>query len=179
MRTLTVKDTGPSFEEGWQELEISKAKYDSYNDLNYIEVWFKGFPESIKLRIYEKKAKDGEEFAIGRLFRFANAGITESLEGTDGSKVLKIDDSAEVLEGSKINVLFYKNDRGYMEIYPRIAPTAFENAADKFTESDVKYWKETADKAFKARPTKDTSNGFVSSSSGSPQFDSSSEDVPF
>ena len=81
MRTLTVKqNSGGNWGAGWHELTVSTAKYGDYNGSNFLELGFKDYPENFTLRIYAKKGKDGEEFAIGNVFRYANAGITEVLD---------------------------------------------------------------------------------------------------
>ena len=86
MRTLKVKTggTGTKFTPGWHTLTATKAQYGEWNDTKYIDVWFQDYPESINLRVYAKTGKDGEEFAIGRLFRFANAGIMEVAKSENG-----------------------------------------------------------------------------------------------
>ena len=122
MRTITVKqNSGSMFSPGWASLEITKAVYGDYNGTKYIDCFFKDYPDSLNLRIYEKKGKDGEEFAIGRLFRFANAGITEVLTGSNGESVVKIDDSAASLIGKTINVYLYKDGK-YSRILSSVAP---------------------------------------------------------
>ena len=102
MRTWTIKQGGSSWATGWHTLTVSTAKYGTYNDSKFLELGFKDYPDNFTLRIYAKKGKDGEEFAIGNVYRFANAGITEVLEGTGGDKVVKIDDSAEQMVGTNV-----------------------------------------------------------------------------
>ena len=149
MRTLTVRqNSGSVWTEGWHELTVSTAKYGDYNESKFIELGFKDYPDNFTLRIYAKIGKDGEEFAIGNVFRFANAGITEVLEGTGGDKVVKLDDSAENMVNRTLNIFFYK-DGEYTRAYSSVAPTVFENAIDNFTESDVQYWKNRAETRFK------------------------------
>ena len=105
VRTLTVKTGGgSSFSTGWHTKLISKAEYGDYNGTKYLDVWFDDFPESLNMRVYEKKNATGEEFAIGNLFRYANAGITSALEGANNTKVIKLDDSPEALIGKNVNV---------------------------------------------------------------------------
>ena len=141
MRTLTIKKSnGSKFSPGWKQVEIVKAVYGDYNGTKYVDCYFKDYPDSLNLRIYAKQGKDGEEFAIGRLFRFANAGITEVLNGPNGDNIVKIDDSPGSLIGKNINVYFYK-DGEYSRILSSVAPTEFENQIDTFSESDVTYWK--------------------------------------
>jgi len=147
MRTLTVKQGGSSWSTGWHTLTVSTAKYGDYNGSKFLELGFKDYPDNFTLRIYAKKGKDGEEFAIGNVYRFANAGITEVLEGTGGDKVVKIDDSAEQMVGTKLNILFYK-DGEYTRAYSSVAPTEFVNSMDTFTDNDVAYWKQKAETRF-------------------------------
>ena len=148
MRTLTVKQGSSDWATGWHELTVSTAKYGTYNDSKFLELAFENYPDNFTLRIYAKKGKDGEEFAIGNVYRFANAGITEVLEGTGGDKVVKIDDSAEQMVGTKLNILFYK-DGEYTRAYSSVAPTTFVNSMDTFTDNDVAYWKQKAETRFK------------------------------
>ena len=147
MRTLTVKQGGSDWATGWHELTVSTAKYGTYNDSKFLELAFENYPENFTLRIYAKKGRDGEEFAIGNVYRFANAGITEVLEGTGGDKVVKIDDSEGQMVGTKLNILFYK-DGEYTRAYSSVAPTVFTNAMDTFTDNDVAYWKQKAETRF-------------------------------
>ena len=105
MRTLTVKKGGGSdYATGWHTLTISDAKYGDWEGKKFLDVWFSGYPENFTMRVYEKKNKDGEEFAIGQVFRFANAGITDGLDGPDGNVVVKIDDDVNNLKGHQLNV---------------------------------------------------------------------------
>ena len=145
MRTLTVKQGGSSWSTGWHTLTINTAKYGDYNGSKFLEIGFENYPDNFTLRIYAKKdEKSGEEFVIGNVFRFANAGITEVLEGTGGDKVVKLDDSAEEIVGKSLNIYFYK-DGEYTRAYSSVAPTVFENAIDTFTENDVEFWKNKAE----------------------------------
>ena len=164
MRTLTVKQGGGSlWTTGWHELTVSTAKYGDYNGSKYIELGFKDYPENFTLRVYAKKGKDGEEFAIGNVYRFANAGINEVLEGTGGDKVVKLDDSAEQMVGKLLNIYFYK-DGEYTRAYSSVAPTVFENAIDKFTEKDVEFWKSKAETRFQNYTPGSTSTNGTSDS---------------
>ena len=147
MRTLTVRKSGTNFSLGWHRLNISDAKYGTYNDMKFLDIWFDGYPENFTMRVYEKRGKNGEEFAIGQIFRFANAGITEALEGPDNNVVVKIDDNASNLKGSHLNVYFHK-DGDYVRALKQVAPTVFHNTAEEFTEDDVEYWKGRAEKYY-------------------------------
>jgi|TARA_Y100000310_G_scaffold246914_1_gene252375 hypothetical protein len=148
MRTLTVKQSGSNWATGWHTLTVSTAKYGTYNESKFLELGFQDYPDNFTLRIYAKIGKDGEEFAIGNVFRFANAGIQEVLEGTGGNKVVKLDDSAEQMVGKALNVFFYK-DGEYTRAYSSVAPTVFENGIDSFTDGDVEFWKGKAETRFR------------------------------
>ena len=148
MRTLTVKKGGGgSWKDGWNSLTISNAAYGEYNGSKYLDIWFDGLPESLNMRVYEAKNSEGEEFAVGQVFRFANAGIVEGLEGPDGNTIIKFSDNADNLKASTLNVLIYK-DGQYSRICKQPAPTVFDNAADSFSEDDVKFWKQKAEAYF-------------------------------
>ena len=110
MRTLTIKSggSGTNYDAGWHELLVSKAEYGEWNGSKYLDVYFDEYPENLNMRVYAKTGTDGEEFAIGQVYRFANAGISSALEGPDGTKVVKLDDSPEALIGKKMNVYFIK-----------------------------------------------------------------------
>ena len=164
MRTLTVKQGGSIWATGWHTLTVTTAKYGDYNGSKFLEIGFKDYPDNFTLRIYAKVGKDGEEFVIGNVYRFANAGITEVLEGTGGDKVVKLDDSAKQMIGKQLNILFYK-DGDYTRAYSSVAPTVFENAIDTFTEKDVEFWKNKAETRFRdytpGNGTVNTENGTV------------------
>ena len=159
MRTLTVKKGGggSNYTTGWDTLNITNAKYGDYNGAKFLDVWFDGYPENFTMRVYEKKGPDGEEFAIGQVFRFANAGITDGLDGPDGNVVVKIDDDANHLRGKEINVFFHK-DGEYTRALKQCAPTPFKNIIEEFTDSDVEYWKGRAEKYYQDYVMKDHDN---------------------
>ena len=175
MRTLTVrKGSGGTYATGWHTLTVSGAKYGEYNDAKFLDVWFKDYPENFTLRVYEKRNTAGEEFAIGGVFRFANAGISDALDGPDGNVVIKLDDSAETLVGHQLNVYFHKEGE-YSRALRQVAPTVFKNIVEEFTEADVEYWKGRAEK-FYLDYVKNSTNGSTESvtTNGTPE-----EVVPF
>ena len=183
-RTMTInKGGGSSYGEGWKTLTISRAAYGVFNDAKYLDVWFEDYPENFNARIYAK-VSNGEEWAIGQVFRFANAGITGGLEGTDGKVVIKMDDNPGQLAGKQVNVYLYKDGK-YSRILKQFAPTVFENVAEKFNENDVEYWKGRAEKYFtdyvKPKLSEDTggSDDFVSSTETKKTEPSNDEAVPF
>ena len=137
--TLPKKGTG-LWNEGWHTVTISKAEYGDWQDTKYIDVYFDGYPDNFNMRIYAKIGKDGEEFAIGNLFRFSDAGITDALESAEGETVIKMNDEAEELIGKTVNAYFYKDGK-FTRILGQIAPVPFKNIVEEFTEKDVKYFK--------------------------------------
>ena len=137
--TLPKKGTG-LWNEGWHTVTITKAEYGEWNDTKYIDVYFDGYPDNFNMRIYAKIGKDGEEFAIGNLFRFSNAGITDALESAEGETVIKMNDDASELTGKTVNTYFYKDGK-FTRILGQVAPVPFKNIVEEFTEKDVKYFK--------------------------------------
>ena len=140
---LTMKVTeGLDIPLGWQTMTIAKAVDGDYNGTRYIDLHFTGLPESVKCRIWSATNKDtGEDFGIGNLFYYANAGLT--LE--DGS--LSIDDNANHLKSKNLQVYFYIKDNGYTEAAQRVAPVVREG----FSESHVEKLKMKAEKWVKDR----------------------------
>ena len=140
-RTLTLPKKGSGlWSEGWHTLTISEAEYGDWNGTKYLDVYFDSYPDNFNMRVYEKQAKDGEEFAIGNIFRFANAGITDALESAEGETVIKMNDEAEELVGKTVNAYLYKDGK-YTSILSQIAPVPFKNIVEEFTEKDVIYFK--------------------------------------
>ena len=149
MRTITIKaGGGGGFSEGWNQVTISSAKYGEWEGKKFIDVHFEGYPETLNMRVYAKEGKNGEEFAIGNIFRFANAGISDGLEGADGNTVVKLNDDAEELIGKQLNIYLYKDGK-YSRALTNVAPTVFENIVEKFTEKDVEFWKTRGEKYYK------------------------------
>ena len=169
MRTLTVKqgkkgEFVDKFPPGWHTLTISEAEYGEFNGTKFISFKFSEYADNnINCRIWAKSGENGEEFAIGRLFRFANAGIQNVSKSAEGDAIITIDDSPSQLIGKKINVYFYKSDTGYTECLNQVAPTEFENELEKFTSNDVKYWKRKAQSYYNKYVKEDesTDNDFI------------------
>ena len=165
MKTLTIKkQTGVSFGEGWHEVVMTKAapgKYAGGEGTKYLDVFFDGYPDSLKLRVHEKYNKETkEEFAVLNLFRYSNSGIKEILEGSDGSMTIGIEDEPENLIGNKVNVFFYKNKEGYTNVSEIIAPSVFKNDLEEFDEAGVERMKTSCEERIKRylnnNPTKDS-----------------------
>ena len=154
MRTLTIKKTtGVTFDEGWHEVVMTKAtpgKYAGGEGTKYLDVFFDGYPDSLKLRVHEKYNKETkEEFAVLNLFRYSNSGIKEVLEGSDGSMTIGIEDEPENLIGNKVNVFFYKNKEGYTNVSEKIAPSVFKNNLEEFDEAGVERMKTSCEERIK------------------------------
>ena len=181
-RTLTVKSGSPGgdkYKPGWHEVTVSNAKYGTYNDSKFLDLWFDGYPENLNMRVYEKIGKDGSEFAIGQVFRFANAGITGALEGSDNTKVIKIDDSSDVLKGSKLNIFMYKEGK-YSRILKQSAPSEFSNEVETFSSEDVEYWKGRAESYYTDYVKKSSNSGDnVSDFTKDPVSSESDDEIPF
>ena len=175
MRTLTVKKgSGTNYTTGWHTLTVSDAKYGDYEGNKFLDVWFDGYSEHFTMRVYEKIGKDGEEFAIGQVFRFANAGITDGLDGPDGNVVVKIDDDTGNLRGKHLNVFFHR-DGEYTRALKQCAPTEFKNIIEEFNADDVEYWKGRAETYF-TDYVKNKTNGAVHSNNNT---ESATEEIPF
>ena len=142
MRTLTIKSGGTnnSYNEGWHELTVSSAEYKEWNGTKCLDVNFEDYPEHFNMRVYEKIGTDGEEFAIGNLFRFANAGITDALESANGETIIKMNDDAAELVGKTVNAYFYKDGK-FTRALGQVAPIPFKNIVEEFTDKDVTYFK--------------------------------------
>ena len=177
MRTMTIKSGGGNnlYSTGWHELIVSKAKYAEWNGSKCIDIYFNDYPENFNMRVYAKTGQDGEEFAIGQVFRFANAGISSALEGQDGTKIVKMDDSEEALIGKKVNVYLYKDGK-YSRILAKVAPTEFQNVVESFSKEDVEYWKGKAEEYFEkyVEPKLNKKSEDIITSESS-----ESDDVPF
>ena len=175
MRTLTVrKGSGSNYTTGWHILTISDAKYGDFEGNKFLDVWFDGYSEHFTMRVYEKIGKEGEEFAIGQVFRFADAGITDGLDGPDGNVVVKIDDDTGNLVGKHLNVFFHR-DGEYTRALKQCAPTCFKNIIEEFNEADVEYWKGRAETYF-TDYVQNKTNGTVHTHSNT---ESATEEIPF
>ena len=144
MATLTVKKTlMVDWSPGWKTVAISgakKGKYEGGEGKKYIDVFFEGYPETIKLRVHQKFNKTTkEEFNIANVFRYANAGIEEVSKTDDGAEMMvEINIDPVNLVGKKLNVYFYKNAKGYTDISDNVVPgEPFENIVETFKESDL------------------------------------------
>ena len=155
MRTITLFENSADYTVGWHELTVATAKYGKSNDTPVLDITFEGYPDNFNMRTWAKhNEKTNEEWRIARLFRFANAGITEVLE-EDGKKRIALNDDADQLVGKKLNVLFYKEpvtidgeERQYSRVYSTPAPTIFSNEAESYDKDAVNRFKVKAEDQF-------------------------------
>ena len=150
MSIIVKKSSETGFSEGWHEVVIENAVTGDYNDSRYIDLFFEGYPESLKCRVWEARNQDGEEFSVSNMVRYSNPDILEELS-TDGELSASLDDSPAGLKGKKLQVLFYKKDNGYTEVFQKTAPASpFENIVDNFTEERILKIKTSAE-VYKAK----------------------------
>ena len=153
IKTMTGATTGQNpYSKGWHTVTITKAEEGNWNDTKYIDVFFDGYKDNFKLRVYPKyNATTNEEFAVARLFKLANAGIISVLKDETGNKpVIQYDDNLENLAGKKLNVFVVpdkKNDK-YSRIWDRFAPVEQEGQHLTYTADDVTYYKGQAEDAY-------------------------------
>ena len=184
MKTMTIKkNAGSKLSPGWKILEISKAAYGDWEGKKYLDLWFKDLPESCNARVYAASGKDGEEFAIAQVFRFAEgAGLSEALTSANGDMVVQFDDTADNLVGKHLWTFMYK-DGEYSRVLKQFAPIPFNNQIEEFTEADTEYWKTRAVKYYEDYVKKGPStNGFVSDQATTETTTSTTDataDLPF
>jgi len=174
---------GGDWSHGWKQVTLKNAKYGTYNnEVRYVDAWFEEYPETINLRLYEAKSKDGEEFAIARLFKLANAGIVGEVQDSAGRKSIQYDDDANNLNGRKLQVFFYKNDEGYFRVLNRVAPVPQDGDIVSFSDDDASYWKKQAEKYYDQYKKPAESNGEMlemTTDEIKETVTASTDDVPF
>ena len=169
IKTMSHSSGGGKWSEGWHTLTISKGEYGDWNDKKYIDIFFDGYPETFKLRVFQAQNKENhEEFAIARFFKFANAGVIDIIKSSDGKEALQYDDDVKGLVGKQINGFFYmdnKGDKQYAKISDRIAPTVQLGDIISYSEDDVLYWKSVSEKHYNEYLKKSESNTPTASNS--------------
>ena len=177
IRTMTVASGDGKWSPGWHQVTVTDAKPGVWEGperkKKYIDLFFDGYPETFRLRVYEAFSKDNEEFAMARFFKVANAGILEELKDANGKAVIQFDDDPENLKGASFHALFYKNEEGYMRIWDRIAPVLAESPL-KYSADDIKFWKSNSREAYAKRFGESLDN---SSASGNTKGDG--DHLPF
>ena len=128
MRTLTIKKGGGgNFHQGWNTTTITRAEYGTYNGSKFIDLWFEGYADSLKCRVWEARNGEGEEFSVSNMVRYSDPTVLEELE-KDGTVAASLDDSPSALKGKSLQVLFYKKANGYSEVSQKVAPAhPFQN----------------------------------------------------
>lgn len=188
LKTMTVMSNSV-LNKGWQSATITDAKYGTYNGTRYLDIWFENFPETLNHRVYEaKNKKTGEEFSIAGVFKQTNTIVDVLNDPTGKRPVIQYDDDPTGLTGKQLNIHLYK-DGDYFRINRRTAPV-LSGDQDKieYTQKDVDYWKERAEKYLADRQNGggttflDTSNDVVSndvSNDVNPNTHDDDDDLPF
>ena len=156
IKTMSMSTGNHSYDEGWHELEITKAEYGTWEGTDaskqYLDMWFKDYPENFKMRVFEAHTKESnEEFKIANIFKRANAGIVSVLKDPTGKRpVIQYDDEPSGLVGKSINAYFYKkagkDGKSYAQPFEDIAPVAQQGEHLSYTDDDVKGIKASVEK---------------------------------
>jgi hypothetical protein len=180
IKTMTVETPSNNmYTVGWHELTISKATSGTWNDKDIIDVQFEGYPVTFDLRFYATFNKEtNEEFALARLYKYANAGIVSVLQDPTGKKpMIQYDDDPKGLVGKTINVYLYKDGK-YHRAANRIAPVTQKGEHLSFNDSDVEAIKKSCMKGIEIIIAKAESKAVINGSSNSSTA-TTNEDMPF
>ena len=143
--TVTKSTGGGGYEEGWKTVTISSAVKGDYNSSKYIDLFFEGYPETLKCRVWEARSGEGEEFQISNMVRYTNPNVLDEMD-KDGTTAASIDDSPAGLKGKSLQVLFYKKANGYSEISAKVVPAVpFKNIVDDINEDRITRLKSSAE----------------------------------
>ena len=157
IKTMSHNSGGSAWSEGWHQLTIESAEYGDWNGKRFLDIWFKDYPKTFKLRVYEAHNKEPhEEFALAKFFKLANAGIIDMVKSPDGKEAIQYDDDEKGLIGKDINGYFYKEGE-YMRVSDRIAPVAQQGAILSYSNDDVNFWKGVTEKHVSKRAENNTS----------------------
>ena len=149
--TVTKSSGGGGYEEGWKTVTISSAVKGDYNSSKYIDLFFEGYPETLKCRVWEARSGEGEEFQISNMVRYTNPNVLDEMD-KDGTTAASIDDSPAGLKGKSLQVLFYKKANGYSEISAKVVPAVpFKNIVDDISEDRITQLKASAEAYIKRR----------------------------
>ena len=151
MAITVTKSTGGGYDEGWKTVTISSATKGDYSGSKYIDLFFEGYPETLKCRVWEARSGEGEEFQIANMVRYSNPTILDEMD-KDGTTAASLDDSSAGLKGKSLQVFFYKKANGYSEISPKVVPASpFKNIVDDITEDVIARLKASAEAYIKRR----------------------------
>ena len=185
IKTMTGGNSGQNpYARGWHTATIKSAEEGTWNDTKYIDVRFENYNDYFKLRVYERHNKEtNEEFAIARLFKFANAGIISVLKDQTGNKpVIQYDDDVAGLVGKKLNIYVVDNKKNseFAAVWDRYAPVAQEGEHISYSDDDVAFWKKQAEDNH-AEYGKVESNGAVTDDAMQPvpPVPRATDEVPF
>ena len=149
--TVTKSTGGGGYSEGWKTVIVSNATKGDYSGSKYIDLFFEGYPETLKCRVWEARSGEGEEFQIANMVRYSNPTVLDELD-KDGTTAASLDDSPAGLKGKSLQVFFYKKDNGYSEISPKVVPASpFTNIVDDITEERISRLKASAESYIKRR----------------------------
>ena len=175
MAITVTKSTGGGYDEGWKTVTISNATKGDYSGSKYIDLFFEGYPETLKCRVWEARSGEGEEFQITNMVRYSNPTILEEMD-KDGTIAANLDDTPAGLKGKSLQVLFYKKANGYSEISQKVAPAKpFQNVVDTYDDNRIARIKESAEK-YQAR--RNEANG-VTTETTTEGTSSNGDDVPW
>ena len=175
MGIVVTKKEGGGYDEGWKTVTVSDATKGDFNGSKFIDLFFEGYPETMKCRVWEARNKDGEEFSVSNMVRYCNPTILEEMD-KDGTTAASLDDSPNGLKGKSLQVLFYKKANGYSEISQKVAPAVpFQNIVDNFDDNRITRIKESAAK-YQAR--RNEANG-VATETKTEGESSNGDDMPW
>ena len=91
IRTMTLSSGDGKWTTGWHQLTVTDVKPGVWEGpektKKFIDLFFDGYPETFKLRVFQAHNKENhEEFAIARFFKFANAGVIDIIKSSDGKE---------------------------------------------------------------------------------------------
>ena len=148
---ITVTKSSGGYDEGWKTVTISNASRGDFNGSKYVDLFFEGYPETLKCRVWEARNGEGEEFSVTNMVRYSNPDVLDEMD-KDGTTAASLDDSSKGLKGKSLQVFFYKKANGYSEISQKVAPAkSFENIVDNFTDDRINRIKQSAEAYTKKR----------------------------
>ncbi len=151
IKTMSASSGGGSkYSEGWHDAKISKAEYGEWNGKKYLELWFEGYGQYQTMKVYEMFSKaDNQEFAIARVFKYAQAGIMSVLDDPTGKRpIIQYDDDINGLIGKGLAIRLHPDPKNpkYTRISSEPAPIAGKYEHMSFTDDVVASIKAGADK---------------------------------
>ena len=149
--TVTKSTGGGGYSEGWKTVTISNATRGDFNGSKYVDLFFEGYPETLKCRVWEARSGEGEEFQIANMVRYSNPTILDEMD-KDGTTAASLDDSPAGLKGKSLQVFFYEKANGYSEVSPKVVPASpFKNIVDDIDEDRITRLKASAEAYIKRR----------------------------